>query len=384
MELSLFLAAGAAIALGLLRRLEGGPAAGLLRMGGEALTVLALWHWSGGRTWVLALPALAADGLLLFCRTGDDSPAGLTGGMLSALVLATAAGREELAPYLLGMGAAGVLSALAAPLPAGREKGISLGTTLLTAAAFLLGGLLPEPDGLLSAAAAVLGMGAGLLLGWLARRFGPPGRMGLLLPVFGPLPVLGGTIRLACALEGISGIALAEMGALGAGLLLTVPGPEREERLSHAGASSGALALSLPALFSATAAKAGGTALRLPVLWGLTGLGLPLLLLGLFCVPAPAGKEDCLPLQRLLPAITAILVVPAVGLPLGKAALLGFLAGAAAGGSLLAVTAEGLLRLRRSGEPEAADSRGTSAGATLGLLLRMTLLTGLLMLPILK
>lgn len=421
MERSLFLAATAAVAFDLLRRMEsrqrqsGGPAAGLFWAGLGCLGAAAFWQWGGGMG-TLALFALGIDWLALARRSVGEPLENLPGSLAAALLLASATGAGEAVPYILGAAAAALLSAIAGSILAQKAEdpqlGGYLGAVLLTALAFLLAGLLPEREGLGSFAAVSLGIAAGLLLGELgggqtARPKPLPGSGPLRGPLslLGAAVILGGTLCFSLAVRGPVGIALASVGMAGTG---AAAGDQRDPARSAASGTSGVAAVGssiLPALalFAGCTAAEGVSFSHFLAPRSLAGLpvggAFPFLLLVLLHDPAPAGRMGRFLRGTVFPGLTALLGVLAVGLPLGKSALLGFLAGTTAAGSLLVVLAAGIGKGRavtgeqQAAAPEtavpkaaadgAADIFREAAGPALCLLLRMMDLAGFLLLPFL-
>ena len=186
---------------------------------------------------------------------GSDLFESYVGCIVSALLLAAMSGGAEILPYILGLVAAGILSSILGILVVKMGKArdaqatLNLGTylsaVLLVIAAFFLGWLLPEREGLLAFAAVVSGITAGLLIGRLTEaytsdRYKPVQEIaascktgaatnilsglsyGMLSTVW-PILVLAGATLASYYFCGILGIALAALGMLATvGMVISV------------------------------------------------------------------------------------------------------------------------------------------------------------------
>ena len=282
---------------------SGGSVMGLMVVGLGALGVGVLYILNPGNLTVLTGFSLGASSIALFCRVGggiytkaadvgadlvgkveagipEDDPrnpaviadnvgdnvgdvAGMgsdlfesyVGCIVSAILLAAMSGGTAMLPYILGLVGAGILSSILGILvvKAGRARdaqatlnlGTYLSAVLLLAAAFFLGWLLPEREGLLSFAAVASGIAAGLLIGRLTEaytsdRYKPVREIaaacdtgaatnilsGLsygMLSTTWPILVLAGATLASYHLRGMLGIALAALGMLATvGMVISV------------------------------------------------------------------------------------------------------------------------------------------------------------------
>ena len=282
---------------------SGGSVMGLMVVGLGALGVGIVYLLNPGNLSVLTGFSLGASSIALFCRVGggiytkaadvgadlvgkveagipEDDPrnpaviadnvgdnvgdvAGMgsdlfesyVGCIVSAILLAAMSGGAEILPYILGLVAAGILSSILGILVVKMGKArdaqatLNLGTylsaVLLVIAAFFLGWLLPEREGLLAFAAVVSGITAGLLIGRLTEaytsdRYKPVQEIaascqtgaatnilsglsyGMLSTVW-PILVLAGATLASYYFCGILGIALAALGMLATvGMVISV------------------------------------------------------------------------------------------------------------------------------------------------------------------
>ena len=186
---------------------------------------------------------------------GSDLFESYVGCIVSAILLAAMSGGTAMLPYILGLAGAGILASILGILvvKAGKARDaqatLNLGTYLsavaLMVAAFFLGWLLPEREGLLTFAAVVSGIAAGLLIGRLTEaytsdRYRPVREIaaacdtgaatnilsGLsygMLSTTWPILVLAGATLAAYHLRGMLGIALAALGMLATvGMVISV------------------------------------------------------------------------------------------------------------------------------------------------------------------
>ncbi len=208
---------------------SGGSVMGLMVVGLGALGVGIVYLLNPGNLNILTGFSLGASSIALFCRVGggiytkaadvgadlvgkveagipEDDPrnpaviadnvgdnvgdvAGMgsdlfesyVGCIVSALLLAVVWGGSAALPYVLGLVAAGILSSILGILVVKTVKakdaqltlnlGTYLSSILLVAAAFCLGGLLPDGSGTRAFAAVVSGIAAGLLIGKLTEIY---------------------------------------------------------------------------------------------------------------------------------------------------------------------------------------------------------------------